>query len=85
MSNSRQGRGSAARFRTRAKILHLYGLDSIGILFRRGETFQDTGNSPGSSTLRPFVCELSAQKSGRVATQPSGPAAESSAMAAPRV
>ena len=46
----------AAVFRT--KILHVYGLNFIRILFSRGEIPQHTGNSPGNSARRILVCEM---------------------------
>ena len=49
----------AAVFRT--KTLHVYGFDSIRILFQRGEISQHTGNSPGNPTRRISVCNRSAQ------------------------
>ena len=42
----------------RAKILHVCGADSIGILFLRGEVPQSTGNATGNSTRRILACEL---------------------------
>ena len=45
-------------FFVRTSILHLYGFDSIGILFSRGEIPQNADNAPEISTRRTLGCEL---------------------------
>ena len=46
----------------RTKILHVFALDSIRILFSRGEIPQHLGNSRGCSTRRILICEMLALK-----------------------
>ena len=56
---------SAAVFYT--DILHVSGFDSSRVLFSRGDIFKHTGGSPGNSTQRILVCELSVCKCDRLA------------------